>query len=170
MSVLIRPFRESDLPALEQCIVEMQEFERGIDPRLRRGTEMASAYTAELRERCANQDGVILVAVLDGAVTGFVAVQARVPYDGLDDPPGEHALISDLTVLPEYRRKGAGRALLEAAEAHVRRRGSRELRIGVLAGNAGAKRVYQAAGFRPYLEILHKILPPPAKRADGDYR
>lgn len=167
MSLRIRPIQPSDLPALERCVIEMQDFERAIDPRLRPGAAMAAAYTAELRERSVRRDGVILVAEIEGAVAGFVAVQARVPYEGLDDPPGFYALVSDLAVLPAHRRKGLGRALLDAAEAHARARGAPELRIAVLAENVDAGRIYRTAGFRPYLEILSKpLIERPASRVD----
>lgn len=158
MTAAIRPFRERDVDALERCIAEMQEAERAIDARLRPGAAMARAYGEQLRARCAAPRGAILVAEVDGEVVGFVAVQTRVPYEGLDDPPGEYALVSDLVVLSDYRRRGMGRSLLGAAESHARAHGAPELQIEVLAANAVARGLYWQLGFRSRTELLSKPL------------
>jgi GNAT superfamily N-acetyltransferase len=55
--------------------------------------------------------------------------------------------VHDLAVLPQYRGKGAGRALLEAAEDHARRQGCCRLTLEVLESNAGARALYHRFGF-----------------------
>lgn len=155
----IRDHLDDDVPALRDCIVALQEFERRIDPRLRPGETMAAAYWELILERCRKAHGRVLVADLDGVVAGFAVVLTRVPFTELDDPEGEYALVSDLVVLPEYRRRGIGSLLLERAGTVARDAGATCLRIGVLAANRSARDLYAAAGFEPYLEILEKKLP-----------
>jgi hypothetical protein len=41
-----------DAPYLRECIVELQEFERRIEPALPAGTAVANAYLAYILERC----------------------------------------------------------------------------------------------------------------------
>lgn len=55
--------------------------------------------------------------------------------------------IHDLAVLPEFRGHGVGRALLQAAEDHARRRGCCRLTLEVLASNVGARALYRRVGF-----------------------
>jgi len=55
--------------------------------------------------------------------------------------------IHDLAVLAEHRGKGAGRALLQAAEDHARREGCCRLTLEVLERNAGARALYRRFGF-----------------------
>jgi hypothetical protein len=43
MPASIREYRRDDQSALRECIVELQEFERSIDPRLRPAELMADA-------------------------------------------------------------------------------------------------------------------------------
>lgn len=156
MSVMIRNYRDADATDVRRCVIELQEFERAIDPRLRRGEVMADAYCEQMRARCRTANGRVFVAEADGAVAGFVAVLAGERFTELDDPPGSYALVTDLIVLPSYRRRGIGRQLLERAEAFARESGAPELRIGVLADNVAARRLYLSAAFRPHVEVLTK--------------
>src|SRR5687768_7004512 len=133
---VIRDYRPDDADVLRRCVVELQEFERTIDPRLRTGEAMADAYCAQMHDRCRRAAGRIFVAERDGAVVGFVTVLAREPFTELDEPSGTYAFISDLAVLAPHRKQGIGRALLAHAEAYARSMGARELRIGVLKQNA----------------------------------
>ena len=55
--------------------------------------------------------------------------------------------IHDLAVLPQHRGKGAGRALLQAAEDHARREGCCRVTLEVLESNAGARALYRRFGF-----------------------
>jgi ribosomal protein S18 acetylase RimI-like enzyme len=50
-------------------------------------------------------------------------------------------------VLPEYARRGIGRALLDSAIAHARDAGIEQLTLTVTQGNAAARELYLAAGF-----------------------
>jgi GNAT superfamily N-acetyltransferase len=154
--VVIRDYMETDAAALRQCVVAMQDFERTIDSRLRPGEEMADRYCERIHHRCLEAEGRVFVAEAEGGVVGFVAVLAREPFTELDEPPGHHALISDLVVLHPYRGRGIGRQLLQRAEAFALGTGASELRIGVLAQNDAARRLYLDTAFVPYLEIFVK--------------
>jgi GNAT superfamily N-acetyltransferase len=55
--------------------------------------------------------------------------------------------IHDLAVLPPYRGKGIGRALLQAAEELARLQGCCRLTLEVLESNAGARALYRRFGF-----------------------
>ena len=159
---VIREYREEDASAVRACIVELQEFERGIDDRLRSGESMSAEYLALMLDRCRDCAGVILVAECAGVIAGFATVLTRVPFEALDDPPGEHALVTDLVVREGFRRRGLGAVLLGATERYARAAGAAELRVGVLSGNHAAASLYRRAGFAPYLETLTKRLDAPA--------
>jgi ribosomal protein S18 acetylase RimI-like enzyme len=154
----IREYRDDDARAVRDCISELQDFERRIDPRLRPGESMADAYVAQMLERCEVWVGELLVAEYAGAIAGMAAIYTRVPFEELDDPPGEYALVSDLVVREAFRRRGIGGALLEEAERYARQAGATELRIGVLSENRSARDLYVRTGFASYLETLSKRL------------
>lgn len=154
----IRPYTAADEASCRACIIERQDAERQIDPRLRAGEDMVDEYLRVMRERCRLYAGVILIAAVAGEVVGLAMVLARVPFEELDEPPGEHAIVAELVVRDAYRRRGIGAALLRAAERHAREAGACELRIGVLRENHAARRLYIREGFATYLETLSKPL------------
>ena len=158
--IRVRPYDSGDLAAVRQCVTELQDFELTIDPRLQPGAEMADAYWQQVLCRCRESDGRAFVAVDDQEVVGFVAVLAAERFTELDEPPGTYGLVTDLVVLAPYRGRGIGKTLLAQAETFARMSGATELRIGVLAANAGARRLYVDCGFVPYSEILTKRLSP----------
>jgi GNAT superfamily N-acetyltransferase len=151
-----REYREDDAAAVRACVVELQEYERTIDPRLRPGSLIAAEYLTQMLDRCGAHAGQIFVVECGGVVAGFVTVLARIPFQELDDPLGEYALISDLVVLERFRRRGLGTALLNAAQQHARLQGARELRIGVLSANHAARQLYGRVGFSSHAQVLAK--------------
>ena len=155
---VIREYRDADAPAVRRCIVELQDHERRIDGRLRPGEAMCVQYLDDMLRKCNELAGAILVAECDGEVAGFVTILARVPFEELDDPPGDRAIVSDLAVLARFRRRGLGAALLREADRYAREAGATEIRIGVMSENRGAAQLYRQEGFAPYLEILSKRL------------
>lgn len=157
----IRPYQPEDADACRTCIVELQDVEREIDPRLRPGDSMADEYLQQMHMRCRGYAGAILVAEHAESIAGLVMVLTRVPFE-LDEPPGDYALVAELVVRAGHRGLGIGRALLQAAERFARESGATELRIGVLSDNSVARQLYLAEGFAPYVETLAKGLTSPA--------
>src|SRR5215216_350087 len=48
----IRQYRHDDVDACRTCVVELQDAERQLDPRLRSGDSMADEYLRQMHERC----------------------------------------------------------------------------------------------------------------------
>ena len=85
----------------------------------------------------------MLVAVVDGEPAGYVTVKPATELQASD-----HVLhVSGLAVDEAVRRRGVGRALMDAAIADARRRGARRLTLRVLGANEAARRLYDACGF-----------------------
>ena len=58
--------------------------------------------------------------------------------------------VHDIAVLPEWRGRGVGQALLAAAEVEAQCRGCCKLTLEVLTGNARAVAIYERFGFASY--------------------
>ena len=157
--ILIREYAgESDREQLRECIVELQDYERALEPCLPQGEVMADDYLRFLLRRCDECSGKVLLAVVDGALAGFVCVLTRVSPAEPDEAPLEYAYISDLLVKAAYRGRGIGQRLLGEAEILARSTGARQLRVGVLARNRAARELYGRLGFAEYHVQLNKTL------------
>lgn len=85
-----------------------------------------------------------LVALDRGEPAGLIALARPTALDS-----HRHVLeVIDLAVAFEHRRRGIGRALIEAAVAEAAARGARRLTLRVLSTNPGARALYEACGFR----------------------
>lgn len=150
--------KERHWDGLQECLVELQDFERRIDPRMPPGATIVEPYLAEMFKRCKECGGRILVAEVDGNVAGYATILPKVRSEQLEDGDVEYGLISDLVVLKAYRGSGLGKKLLAAAEQYARTCNVKVLRIGVLAGNAAAENLYASAGFSPFYSELEKVI------------
>lgn len=77
----------------------------------------------------------LAVASVSGEIVGFcLAIRRRLPLGGSDLEP-ERAWITAFGVVPEWRRKGVGSALLDAGERFVREQGRKEVLVSPYAPN-----------------------------------
>lgn len=84
----------------------------------------------------------VLVAETD-SVVGYAKLAQPIPLES-----HKHVLeLAGLAVVPDCRRTGAGRSLVEASVAEARARGARKLSLRVLGPNTAARHLYAACGF-----------------------
>ena len=92
---------------------------------------------ASIRSELRNELSLWLVAVEDGRVLGYVGSQTVL---------GESDMMN-LAVRPDFRRRGIGRALVEALCEALRVEKAVSLTLEVRASNEAAKALYAALGF-----------------------
>jgi len=95
----------------------------------------------------------LLIAELDGRPAGFAFLETAVDYFS-----GEtHGHLGMIAVTESAEGRGAGAALMRAAEAWGRSRGYKKLTLNVFEGNARARAAYERAGYR--IETLKYVKP-----------
>lgn len=155
----IRQFvARTDTTPVRECLIELQNHERRIDPRMPSGEDIVDAYMPEMLGRCKECAGKIFVADVDSSIVGYVTVLTRVRSEELAAGDFEFGLVTDVVVLRQYRNNGLGRELLEAAEAYARSCNVKWLRIGALDGNREARTLYASMGFSGMYVELEKNL------------
>ncbi|MGE0212548.1 MAG: N-acetyltransferase family protein [Parvibaculaceae bacterium] len=106
-------------------------------------TEIAEEMQAYFARNASGE--AALIAECGGKSCGYVVVGTRSYAEGCASSPV--AYVEALYVDPEWRRKGAGRALLAAAETWARARGFSEIASDATLDNAGSVAMHVACGF-----------------------
>lgn len=108
-----------------------------------------------LSERMARQDSVVLIATGTGPGAAPGASDTTAPVLGFCQLYPGHcsvaaqpvAVLYDLYVLPQARRSGVGRQLLQAAEALARQQGWARLDLSTARTNRAAQAAYESLGW-----------------------
>jgi ribosomal protein S18 acetylase RimI-like enzyme len=167
----IRPATAADLPACARLGAALTRFHHRLDPqRFFVVPGMRTGYAWWLGKELKRRAVAILVAVRPGArggerVVGFAYGRLE-PRDwmALRDACGVGV---DLMVDPAERERGVGTALVEALVGALAERGAPRVVLGVASGNAGARRLFAARGFRPTMIEMTRELPVSARPARG---
>jgi ribosomal protein S18 acetylase RimI-like enzyme len=107
------------------------------------GTHAQSAAYEERRWRQRLADNAVILARVGTTAAGSVMYSEHGTTD-----PADGALYG-MWVDPGFRGSGVGRALVDAVIARARAGDKRRVVLHVLAGNDGAGRLYERAGFVP---------------------
>jgi GNAT superfamily N-acetyltransferase len=116
---------------------ELQAACRVVEEHLRFGARRGPAFYAA---RFAEQPGLLLVAEAAGELVGVL----------LGSLQGDAVLVGELVVVPEWRGRGVGRALVREIERAALAAGKPQLRLG---SAEGAEGFYVRQGFSPTLFI-----------------
>jgi GNAT superfamily N-acetyltransferase len=160
MAVTIREREAGDRERLVELFHQLNVHEDNITGDRRTDRAAAEEALAETEGRLAEKGGSFLVAELAGGVAGLLVLVYRIDSVYIREEHRPYALIRDLVVDDRQRRRGIGRALLDAAEKAAVAAGYRRLVLGVLDGNAAAEAAYARQGYRTYAHDLEKIIAP----------
>lgn len=152
--VSVRPATSADLESLVPLFDGYRQF-YGQPSELDR-------VRAFLHQRLTQADSVLFIAETDGRALGFT--QLYPSFSSVSMAP--IFILNDLFVVPEARRTGVARRLLEAAVGHGREAGAIRLSLSTAHTNTAAQELYAAAGwerdavFSVYHYALLKPIPP----------
>jgi GNAT superfamily N-acetyltransferase len=153
-AITIRPYQANDALSVTGLVRELQHYERGLEASL-------AEPTGAFAERClarliadTQTDGIMLVAVEDERVVGYIAGAAQHNMQ----EASAYFYVMDVSVAETMRGQGIGTDLMRAMEDFARQHGHTRLMIGVLASNVRVHQLYRRLGFRDYVVELVKDL------------
>jgi ribosomal protein S18 acetylase RimI-like enzyme len=155
---MIRPATSADLPRLGRLGALLVEEHHAFDARrfLPARDRLPLDYAAFLVSQMQTPDAIVLVADDHGDVIGYVyATIEGHDYMALRGPAG---VLQDVVVDLEYRGRGVGRLLLDAAIAELRSRGAPQAVLSTAARNEVAQRLFARVGFRPTMVEMTREL------------
>jgi GNAT superfamily N-acetyltransferase len=145
-----------DKPALIAFIDGLQRYEAEFEADRRLDPAYAEDQFAWLLKK--GEKGIFFLAEQAGRPVGWALVTEDEAPPYVIDGERRHATICELYVDESVRGTGGGRALIGACEDWARARKLSTIHIGHLAQNARAEKVYDKAGFAPYVVLRRKRL------------
>lgn len=148
----IRRVEVSELGLIEPLWNALREHHSQVTPELgepRSREESWRRRRSEYEAWLEDGDAFVLLAERSGTSVGYAMVHVRSgsPTWPLSEKVGE---IETLSVLPQERGKGTGKALLEAVREELGAREISELSLHVMNTNKDAMRFYESHGFETY--------------------
>ena len=133
MEIMIRPVRESDCASVTAIWRDVLDIRDATE-------ENVSAVYARMAQ---DDNYVTFVADADGKAVGLVTA-VKVLAVG---HPGGYVKMNGLGVLPEYRRRGIGRMLMERVEKWAVERGAPYIGLASGIGRTEAHEFYERLGY-----------------------
>ena len=149
----IRPARNGDSDFVAGLASSLLEFG---SPAWKDLAALAPRFRKVLAETVRNQDQrstVLIAEGEDGTPLGFVSLKVSKDVEG-----SERGHVADLAVTEGARRRGVGRALMQAGEAWARERGFAVLSLDVWSTNERALEFYGRLGYSAESLCLIKAL------------
>ncbi|MGC8542380.1 MAG: GNAT family N-acetyltransferase [Vulcanisaeta sp.] len=149
--VTIREAREGDVEYLVDLVVRLKRLNSEFDPLFSARSDCAERAREYLLNAIRdNKNHLILVAEDMGKIVGVLKADIR---ERLFYSPSIEGAIVDFYVMPEYRRKGLGRQMLERAVTILRERGAQLITAEFPTQNQIAINFYNKMGFRSLVSI-----------------
>jgi ribosomal protein S18 acetylase RimI-like enzyme len=151
----LRPARAKDVPALVPLLLRLKRLNEEFDPLLKVRDDAEAQARTVLAAQLDDPKSVVLAAEGVGPdkdkVVGFVrAVVRERPFY----TPEFEGVITDIYLLPLYRRHGVGEYLLKEISSALKAKGAGVVVAEFPAQNEIAIRFYAKRGFRP-IQLLH---------------
>lgn len=147
-----------DLPAVVNLWQEMMDYHRAYDARFRFSPNAPREVERHLLETLRSRSARIVVAEAKGRVIGYIVgeVHARRPIY----PVGVYGFISDICVTAECRRRGVGRALIDALDSWFATQKVTSVELFAAALNPESVAFWRAMGYSDYLRLMRRDIDP----------
>jgi ribosomal protein S18 acetylase RimI-like enzyme len=99
---------------------------------------------------------ILITAKVGEKIAGYALL--TLPREGTFEVQETFGVVNELYVLPEFRKKGIGKKLLEECLGRIKAEGFKSARISVLSGDKDAIQLYKRIGFRVFMHNLTKKL------------
>lgn len=152
----VRQATRSDLDGLLQLWLELLEHHARLDPHYQIRGGGLSGLRKSLEAQLDDVESVLFVWEEGGELLGFCGARVDRAPPILEER--RRAEIADLMVEASARRRGGGRALVEAATGWAREQGVERIEVRVVAGNVEGQAFWRALGYADFVDVLHRRL------------
>ncbi|NPA75179.1 MAG: GNAT family N-acetyltransferase [Euryarchaeota archaeon] len=155
MNYVLQKFDELPEEKLKSLWLELVQDEEGADLNIVPSEENASRWLKFVKNIVSAKKGNLVAARVDEAICGYI-------FYSWNSSPLETrkkvGMIYDLYVVPEFRNRGLGTALLQYALNDMQSNGAQLVRLTVLSNNKKAISLYRKLGFAERLKSMELSL------------
>lgn len=155
MDCVIREYTKEDVAQIKECLIELQDFEKIIDPHRLEGIHIAEDYLQHLLRLCGYGKGKIFVAEKNGEIIGMIAIFIEEDKKHFRKSK-RFAHISDLMILQRFQDKGIAKDLIKQAEDYAKSQNITTIHVPMLARDHNYLNTYLHNGFHGYEMTLRK--------------
>ncbi len=141
-------------------LIELQEHLVSVDDESVQtiDDEYGETYFAYLQRLVKKNDGIILLAVSEREVDGFIAgyIEPKDEEDSITNRCPRRGIISDLAVTTLRRGSGIGKELMNAIERYFMEMNCEFVAVDLFAPNDTARKFYNSLGYTPRNIELYK--------------
>jgi GNAT superfamily N-acetyltransferase len=152
----IRPATSNDLPLLYSLWVELMEAHSNYHRIFSLDEANKPNIEVLLEKRLAESNNQILVAEWQGKVGGMIMISFRQKPEAMQIR--RQGYIAETVVAENFRGKGLGTALFEAAESWFSDQAADHIELQVSINNEGARRFWQSKGFASFSHQMIKVV------------
>lgn len=160
--VVIRNAKPSDIDKLVELRLSLQRHVEASNPKIWRITEEGVGLLKQgLEEAMSDDNGRLVVAMMDGEVIGFAHGQV---LQRTDYQPHIVGTISNIYVQGGFRERGVGRRLVESLCQFFSIKNVEEVTLRYVIGNREAEEFWKGFGFKPIINAANTSLEELKKR------
>lgn len=153
----IREYTHEDIDGIEQCLIELQEYERLIDPHRLEGIKVAHEYLEHLLHLCTEGIGKIFVVDIGEDIVGMISVYIESDKKNFRKSH-RFAYISDLIVMKEHQSDGVIKDLFQKAEEYAQSQHVSTIQASILKSHEESLKGYLRNGFHEWEMRVRKII------------
>lgn len=155
---IVRCYESNDAQSLRDLAVQNYAEQYGDVDAADRDGPARQAYVSHILQFQESGKGVVLVAVQDDSLTGFVCLLKPEIATADKDSGSVYAYMSDLYVVPEHRKKGTGSLLIRECESRACKMGATRIALRVAADNEDVRRFYARAEYQEKFVVMSKMV------------
>jgi len=155
MEIKIRELKEKDIDESANLISRLKRFNAEHDTLFSLNENLEDIVKKYLKDSMGLKERDALVAEDNGKIVGIIMVEI---IDRLFYKPRNEARITEIYILPEYRKKGLGRKLIDEIIAREAKKGCMILTVEFPSENLLAHKFYTGQEMRSIISVYGKSL------------
>lgn len=157
-SVTIRGAKPEDIPMIKKCLIDSWVEHAKAVPELLDGERMRASKVEEYYQKCFDEPDkcFVFIAESESRFAGFIRADIQEIPSFFKYPTIMY--MDDTYVLPEYRRKGIAKSLIQKVEDLARDKGIKRLQGRVYTFNKPTQKLLESMGYTSPHATWDKVL------------